>query len=370
MCCVIKAVIFLAKKGLPYRGTSNKEAAYNLADIGNHGNFLDVIKLIAYFNKDLASHLDNITKKVISKKGKIARQSVKTKRARGSRNSFLSKATIETVYTVIAKMVKDTILNEVLEAGGKYGILLDSTQDISVINQVCIGIRYVLIERKEHLLCVTPSLSGTGEGLFQLLKNSLEKSKIALVDCIADSTDGAANVSGVYNGLQAKLKESVNNHVHAHCDAEFGHLRFLHVHISALNLFGLEEKSAVFFGDSYKRMDVWRDMITKWQIGSAGQKRLQMVSSTRWLTRGCALVRIFGGWQDPNATVYPIVIRCLTYLCNSEKQKSSTRTQAADLRDKLLSYEIIPTAMVSLSIFQFLPPLSDYLQTVGVKRNL
>ena len=171
MCCVIKAVIFLATKGLPYRGTSNMEAAYNLADIGNHGNFLDVIKLIACFDKDLASHLDNITKKAISKKGKIARQSVKTKtkRARGSRNTFSSKATIETVYTVIAKMVKDTILNEVLEAG-KYGILLDSTQDISVIDQVCIGIPYVLSEPKEHLLCVTPSLSGTGEGLWKKIK--------------------------------------------------------------------------------------------------------------------------------------------------------------------------------------------------------
>ena len=303
MCCVIKAVIFLAKKGLPYRGTSNTEAAYNLADTGNHGNFLDVIKLIACFEKDLASHLDNITKKAISKKGKIARQSVKTKRARASRNTFLSKATIEMVYTVIAKMVKDTLLNEVLEAGGKYGILLDSTQDISVIDQVCIGIRYVLSEPKEHLLCVTPSLSGTGEGLFQLLKNTLEKDKIALADCIADSTDGAANVCGIYNGLQAKLKESVNNHVHVHCDAHALNLVVCDscTSISALNIFSLVEKLAVFFRDSYKRM------ITKCQIGSAGQKRLQMISSTRWSSRGRALVSFFGGWQDPNASVYPIV---------------------------------------------------------------
>ena len=370
MCCVIKAVIFLGKKGLPYRGTSNMEAAYNLADIGNHGNFLDVIKLIPCFDKDLASHLDNITKKAISKKGKIARQSVKTKtkRAKGSGNTFLSKATIETVYTVIAKMVKDTKLNEVLEAGGKYGILLDSTQDISVIDQVCIGIRYVLNEPKEHLLCVTPSLSGTGEGLFQLLKNTLEKNKIALADCIADSTDGAANVSGIYNGLQAKLKESVNNQVHVHCDAHALNLVVCDscTSISALNLFGLVEKLAVFFRDSYKRMDVWRDMITKCQIGSAGQKRLQMISSTRWSSRGCALVRIFCVWQDPNASVYPIVIRCLTYLRNSEKQNSSTRTQAADLRDKLLSYGTILTAMVFLSIFRFLTPLSNYLQTAGM----
>ena len=79
-----------------------------------------------------------------------------------------------------------------------------------------------------------------------------------------------------------------------------------------------------------------------------------------------ALIRIFGGWQDPNASVYPIVIRCLTYLRISEKQNSSTRTQAADLRDKLLSYGTILTAMVFLSIFRFLTPLSNHLQTAGM----
>ena len=141
------------------------------------------------------------------------------------------------------------------------------------------------------------------------------------------------------------MKESVNNRVHIHCDAHALNLVVCDscTSISALNLFGLVEELAVFFRDSYKRMDVWRDMITKCQIGPAGQKRLQMISSTRWSSRGHALVRIFGGWQDPNASVYPIVIRCLTYLRNSEKQNSSTRTQAADLRDKLLSYGTILT---------------------------
>lgn len=50
MYCVIKAVIFLSKKDLPYRGSGNSEAAYNLTNIGNHGNFLDVVKLIASFD--------------------------------------------------------------------------------------------------------------------------------------------------------------------------------------------------------------------------------------------------------------------------------------------------------------------------------
>ena len=74
--------------------------------------------------------------------------------------------------------------------------MLDSIQDISVIDHaryVYIGIRYALNEPNERLLCVTPSHCGTGEGLFQLLKNTLEICKIALTDCIADSADGAAN---------------------------------------------------------------------------------------------------------------------------------------------------------------------------------
>ncbi len=134
MYCVIKAVIFLAKKDLPYRVSGNSEAAYNLANIGNHGNFLDVVKLIASFDRDLASHLDNITRRAISKKARIViqRPGEKTRhaRSRGNRNTFLSKTTVETVYTVLATMLKEAVLNEVKEAGGKYAILLDSTQKI------------------------------------------------------------------------------------------------------------------------------------------------------------------------------------------------------------------------------------------------
>jgi hypothetical protein len=37
--------------------------------------------------------------------------------------------------------------------------------------------------------------------------------------CIGDSFDGAANMSGVYNGLQALLKQVRPSHVHTWCYA-------------------------------------------------------------------------------------------------------------------------------------------------------
>ena len=183
--------------------------------------------------------------------------------------------------------------------------MLDSTHDISVIDQVCV--RRVLNETDECLLCVTLSHCGTGEELFQLLKNALEIRKIVLTNCIADSTDGAANVSGIYNGLQAKTKESVPNHVYIRCDA---HALNPVVYdsctsIPALSLSGLVamEKLVTSFSDSYKHMhmDAWRDMIVKYQIGTEGQKRLQMIScNTRWSSKSRALTRIFGSFQDPD----------------------------------------------------------------------
>jgi hypothetical protein len=146
---------------------------------------------------------------------------------------------------------------------------------------------------------VTLSHCGTGEELFQLLKNALEIRKIVLTNCIADSTDGAANVSGIYNGLQAKTKESVPNHVYIRCDA---HALNPVVYdsctsIPALSLSGLVamEKLVTSFSDSYKHMhmDAWRDMIVKYQIGTEGQKRLQMIScNTRWSSKSRALTRM------------------------------------------------------------------------------
>lgn len=100
-----------------------------------------------------------------------------------------------------------------------------------------------------------PSHCGTGEGLFLLLNNVLESNGIPLADCIADSTDEAANVSGIYNRLQATLKEHIPRHVHVHCDAHalnLGVCDSCSTSIAAASLFGLVEKLAVFLRESYK----------------------------------------------------------------------------------------------------------------------
>ena len=53
--------------------------------------------------------------------------------------------------------------------------------------------------------------------LFDLLKCSFEGLGINIKNCISDSTDGAASCHGVYNVLQAKLTEAVDQNVYVWC---------------------------------------------------------------------------------------------------------------------------------------------------------
>lgn len=64
---IIDYVLFIAKRGLSYRG--NKfEAAYSLNSLHDHGNFLDLLLLLSNYDPVIKDHLDTITQK--SKKAK------------------------------------------------------------------------------------------------------------------------------------------------------------------------------------------------------------------------------------------------------------------------------------------------------------
>lgn len=76
---------------------------------------------------------------------------------------------------------------------------------------------------------------------------------------IGCSFDGAANIKGKYNGLQARMKKENENMIYTHCVA---HMLNLVIDDStaacqtAENLFGLVQESAVFISQSYKRTTI------------------------------------------------------------------------------------------------------------------
>ena len=103
-------------------------------------------------------------------------------------------------------MLKEKIAKYVNDAG-LFSVQMDFTTDISTHDQCAVVVRYVQEDKaRERLLRLVNVSNSSAQSLHNLLKKSLEEVGIKLDMCVGYSFDGAANMSGVYNGLQALVK--------------------------------------------------------------------------------------------------------------------------------------------------------------------
>ena len=94
-----------------------------------------------------------------------------------------------------------------------------------------------------------------------------------LKKCVGNSTDGAANMQGRYNGFSSLLaKEAL---------------------VTSAILFSLLNDIAIFFRDSYQRMNIWSQYSTT-------TKRLGTIGETRWWSKDSALRKAFGSYNNPS----------------------------------------------------------------------
>jgi len=101
--------------------------------------------------------------------------------------------------------------------------------------------------------------NSSGKFLHILLQNSFAEIGLALEQRTGDSFDGAANMSGVYSGLQALVKAARPSHIHTWCYAHVLNPVISNANsicVAAVSVFGLLTELSTFFNDSYKRMKV------------------------------------------------------------------------------------------------------------------
>ncbi|XP_050547293.1 uncharacterized protein LOC126908980 [Daktulosphaira vitifoliae] len=235
---IIDIVKVIGKQGLPFRGF-RYESAYDLKNISvNHGNFLEIVLLIAKSNVELSDH---ITKAIVESEKKLKRG----KSGRGNLFTFLSHKTVTNVIQTIGELLLSKISKEV-NVANNYSITMDTTMDVSTHDQCVIVLRYLKenvenekssVEIKERVIALKKVISSSGQ----------------------DAFDGAANMNGEYNGVQAKLKELLPRHIHTWC--------YAHV----LNLVLQQTTSK-----SYKRLNVY-----ECQSNSGRQSHLINISVTR-----------------------------------------------------------------------------------------
>uniref|UniRef100_H3A7Q5 DUF4371 domain-containing protein n=1 Tax=Latimeria chalumnae TaxID=7897 RepID=H3A7Q5_LATCH len=365
---IIQAVKFIGKQSLAYRATD--ESTYSLEDTSlNHGNFLEVILLMAKSDIILDEHVQRAIedskkrKKSMNEKGKHGPDA----HGCGSLVNFLSKSMVNNIILIISVLVKEAIAKEI--GSQKYSIQMDSTQDVSVVDQATIALHYVYsCMVQEQLFAVVHVHDTSGKGLHNALKASLESSGIPLKNILGHSFDGAANMRSSNVGLQAFIKEAAPNSVYVWCYAHVLNLCVadtVSIIPEAKSLFGLLHRTAIFISESHKRMDAWK-ADTGDASSAAKFKRLQKIGETRWWSKYKALKHIFRTFEDSSEALYATLVHTLIFLSTSEKFDSKTSSEASSLLENFVKFQTVLTAFMFLKMFETLDLTSKYLQTKGL----
>ncbi|KAL5769062.1 hypothetical protein ACOSQ2_015845 [Xanthoceras sorbifolium] len=276
----IETVKWLALQGCAFRG--NDESINST----NRGNFIELIKLQARVNNEIAGVvLDN------------AAQNAK----------YTSPMIQHELLKILADCVRDKIREEIGDA--KFCILIDESVDESNKEQMAIILRYVDVDGfvRERFFKIV----GVGDTNASTLKREicivLDRYNILTENLRGQGYDGASNMRGQWNGLQALFLKDCPYAYYIHCFAHRLQLALVAVskEVREVWLFFSKLSFVVnFVGASAKRHSELKliredeiiDMIASAELESgtgANQIRsLQRAGPTRWSSHFISVSRL------------------------------------------------------------------------------
>lgn len=316
--------------------------------------------LLGKYDSVLKTHIDQC----INQSSKNHASKPTGKIGRGNFVSMFSKTTLNKILIVIGKLIRSEISHQI-NLAKMFSLQIDTTQDISCKDQCSIITRYVYKNSvHERLLSVVHCRDSTGRGLKELVVKLLQESKIKIKKCVGSAEDGAANMQGQYEGFTAYLNLESPLMIHVWCYAHVLNLVMIDVTsctVSSQSLFGLLNTTAVFFRDSYKRMDIWEALLSP-----GDHRRLNLAGQTRWWAKDAALTKIFGPTDAKDKSLYITLIEALEKIENDSAAKPAARADAKACKEAFLKYETILVAFIFRFIFDRTTCLSNYLQTEGL----
>lgn len=294
----VKIILKLAINSNSFRGHNESNSSVC------KGNFLDFVDLLAEY--------DDVLREVVNMpKGKT---------------KYLSPHIQNELIEVLGNQVRANLVGSINSAPC-FSIILDTTQDLSKVDQLSIVLRYMEIKKVDNLISsftIKESFLGffkvsnqTAEGLTTQVLKFLENQKIDIHKCRGQGYDGANTMSGAYSGVQKRIKNIEKNAIFVHCAAHNLNL-VINDTVKAIpeinNFFADIQNIYVFFGLSIERWDILSNITGESTI------TLKKLNPTRWSGRlqSCLAVKI----------KYTEIIKAL-----SKIMLQSTR----DIRDKSLS---------------------------------
>lgn len=245
-----------------------------------------------------------------------------------------------------------------------FTVLVDETSDISGVEQVSLCARYVNTETlklREDFLCFVTTSDFTGAGIADLILKTLVSIGIDITYLRGQGYDGAASMSGKYNGVQAHILKLHPLAVYTHCAA---HCLNLAVSssceiIDIRNCMGTIGQVRTFFNYP-KRKDTLLKEIEKLEA-TPNAKTLKRNCATRWIER-------FQSISD----FIELLDAVISALDEIELWSGDASKDACSLRAAILQPSFMVSLLVLRQVFAIGLPLSKHFQktTTDLKASL
>ena len=173
----------------PFRGNDESEGSKN------QGNFKEMIKLLASYNKDVHEVVQNAPK-----------------------NAKYTSSTIQKeIASIFAEKVKTSIKEEL--GNSKFSILVDECRDESKKEQMAVVLRFANIEGviREHFLDLVHVRDTSALTLKNTIIAVLVDNGLNVQDIRGQGYDGASNMRGEWNGLKALILKECPYAYYIHC---------------------------------------------------------------------------------------------------------------------------------------------------------
>ena len=320
--------------------------------------FLGLLKLLALYDQRTKGHLEQIKRTQRNASTKGQRRSVA--RGRGAKLTFLSNRSQNKIIDIISKAIKEKLCDDIRHCMA-WSLIADTTPDVSRKEQLSICVRIVHNNGRctEHILSCVHALGTKAVNLFQLIKMTLQSCNITYEKLFGQAYDGASNMSGCYNRLQALIKQEVGEKaVFVHCYAHVLNLVLsdcASVALNAANLFSYLESMYPLFTKCAEIEKVFRNAQEDRNLRYISLKRINTV---RWNSRELSL--------DVFLQMYDCTGETLQKAANDTSLERDYRSRASGLLENIVTKQFVATALLFKEIFQFTGPLSRYLQSVDL----
>lgn len=272
-----------------------------------------------------------------------------------------AKYTSPEIQNELIQLCADQIQNDIVARcnGAMYfGFIADEATDSSTKEQISLCVRYFEKQSKtvhEDFLGFAEADKTTGEALANKFIAELESTGIVVANMRGQGYDGAANMSGIHRGVQARVRETVPDAAYVHCKAHNLNLAIVHACKLPLirNLMDTVQAIAFAFDYSAKRLLQFKENLEttddniKEDMGK--RQKLKTLCETRWASRSDSLYTFL--------TAFSVVVDSLDDLQQDGDAK------ARSYHSSITKFDFIISLVAAQNVLQPLVRLSAILQT-------